>query len=886
MPSVKPFQLLCGPLTAKLYQPFDRMIDADWHIVSGQSGGPTKDSFGEPVQTVSFELASAEHNLQQHVWPYLPVGWQPDLLLYLMPEYYLLAPDLPELACPVAVLIGDWYLGFERILANRSAFDFWITDSTAVPLFQQAGIDSIMGFPVFSLNLKKYQAVEVEAPIYDIGFAGNLRTDVHSRRAHYLYRLSLLSDRYQVKIATDLYQEDYIRFYKQCRLIFNYSIHGEFNMRCFEALGCQTLMLLETTNQEAPQFLRAGTHYVSYEFAQLEQVIAYYLSHEQERLQIARAGFDAIQQYGAQQTWLDLKQRLQALLEQGVIQRQASRQAAFDPTINRIYNVNPPFDQLKVSGEVLIQRLVAAPSVLDANNLGVLYYTLWLTETGQADSDTLKQAVHYFQLALELHPNYPLAAYNLAQIQIVLKNFVQAEAWLQTCLQNLDQAEPWPWGLVAYLYLDRSYEKFYQPWFMAAAQLEYAFSDPDELLIERKRLLKAYVYFYLGQVAMQSQQLTLAADYWESALKIGGSRLRQLVPEVIDLLRRLDQPFRALKLWAQGLGDPMNPALWLTHLQTLYLAEQPFLYGFWYPVYQQLLKTVPTPTHWQDLLDSLPVAELSSGEIFAHYGLTLDSRELDLDRLLTSWCGISWSVPIEPEPDFYGYLGLHDCCDHFHYGLSLSGDTQIGEMQRVYDQPSDLRLGRLGPDLLPCTFPTAQKDIQGLPERAWLVLLPAYSSPELVPLLQAVTEQADSNQALILWHPLDAPQAQEWEPFMQALSPFEDFNLSFYESLSLDEQAFLMNQVECLMGSFQGAAAYYLWWAKFLDKKTWMSSSAEHFPADWQTALDSGKGLESFWSQDAELRKKAALDLRYFMLKEEKTGKLWTDLEPHLNYLF
>lgn len=885
MPSTEPFQLLFGPLMPKMYQPFDRVIEADWHIVSGESGQPT--SQNKNIQTIRFEFSDASHTITQDVLPFCPPGWRPDLLLYAMPDYYLAAVDLPQLDFPVAVLIGDWYMSFDRLLSLRSAFDFWIMDATAVPLFQQAGIQNLMSFPVFSLNLKKYQTVAVERPIYDLGFAGNLRTDVHTRRAHYLYRLSLLAKQYKVRLATDLFKDDYIRFCKQCKIIFNYSIHGELNMRCFEALGCQTLMLLEATNQETPAYLTPGQHYVQYTFSELEQVIAYYLTHEQERLQIAQAGFEAIQQYGAQQTWLDLKQRLQVLLEKGVIRRQSRSPIELDSTINLVFNVNPPFNNLQVAGETLIKRLREAPEALDANNLGVIYYAMWLYQGAREDSSSLQSALYYFQQALRLEPDYPLAAYNMAQLYLLLEAYDLAEAWLKTCLQNLNGKE-WPWGLVAYPYIERSYEKFYQPWFMASVQLEYVYLEqPHTLFVERKRLLEAHIYFYLGQVALQALDLDLAVTYWQSALKKGRHRLRQLVPEIMDLQRRLNQPLAALKLWAEGLGDPINPALWIIHLQSLYLAQQDFLYGCWYPIYQRLLQTVPGSDSWQESFDALPIAEISPRDFLRHYGLNANEQDMALERLITTWCGISWQDLIEPEPPFYGYLGISEIADCFHYGLNVSNQMLPEGLQRVYDQPTNLAAGLLAPDFLPCSFPDLQTEISDLPEQAWLVILPAYTDLDLIQaLLQAVTQQAGPEQALVLWHPFRTPEAEDWDGFIHILSYFEAYNLTFYERLTLNEQAYLMNHIQQVLAYFQADEAYYLWWALSLKQKFWIYPSVERFPLAWQACLNSNQGLEHFWSQDPELRKKAAIYLRYFMLDQQRVGRLWTHSQPHLHYLF
>lgn len=276
-------KLLYGPLADEGLQPFDRCIVSDWHIRS--DGTVLRQS--ENPEIISYELTQAGHRLQSHILPHLPAGWEPALALFALPERYVIPLDLHSLPCPLAVLVEDWYFNFDMLAELGPLFDYWIVDSTAVPLLKQAGIEKVCAFPVFALHLARFTA-EQDKPIqYDIGFIGNLRTAVHTRRAHYLARLAALSHNWRVGIATERYGADYIRFFRQCRIIFNYSIHGEFNMRCYEALACGRLMLLEAANQETPAYLKPGEDYATYTPESLESTIAYYLAHDAERERIA-----------------------------------------------------------------------------------------------------------------------------------------------------------------------------------------------------------------------------------------------------------------------------------------------------------------------------------------------------------------------------------------------------------------------------------------------------------------------------------------------------------------------------------------------------------------------------------------------------------------------
>lgn len=897
-------RLLCGPLMDNAFQPFDGCLKSDWHIVSGQQGGPRPAAQPphSPPQTVSFELSDATHTLKAHVWPYLPPGWQPEALVYTIPERYVMPFDLAEVNCPVVALVEDWYWGFERLLQGRGAIDLWVTDATAVPVFQQAGITAVLPFHVFALKLQKYQQVPAEPTLYDIGFVGNLRTAVHSRRAHYLYRLAQLTGPYRVGIVTERYAEAYIRFFKQCRLLFNYSIHGELNMRCFEALGCGTLMLLEANNQETPAYLRAGEHYVSYQAHELEAVASYYLQHEPERARIAAAGFAAIQAYGADKAWQQLRQQLRQRLNSGQLQRQTGRLELLAPVLNRVWSVNPPFNTTQVAGEFFLEQLRqqphAADAHLNANPLGVIYYAVWQAEGAPPDSLVRERALQTLHQAWELAPDWPLSAYNLAQVYGNNQPEL-ASQWLQTCLQALaqdnDTLVDWPWGLVAYPQLDKAYEKFYQPWFMAAGRLEYVFAgQPEALQAARWQLLKAYALAQLGQLALQQgQPAESALDTWQEALQAGQSRLYWLIPEYMDLLLQTHQPEQALNLWAEGLGDPLEPRLWLMHLQALHLAGQLQLYSFWHHQYLKMFQALPSLQSWQDLLEKLPVSQpVAASSLWSERGLPAPAAA-QAQQALTSWCGLRWQVPLEPAPDFAGWLGVHPQAEHYHYALQVLGSspdaTSPSLLTRVYDQLSDLAQGRLGPDLLACTFPEPEPET--LPEvttNSWLLLLPSYDWPQLPKLLQQVRHTLAPEQTLLLWHAPGPPEAAELDQLLQLLEPFEELNLTLLERLSPAEQLSLLQHCQRLLCDFKDWRAYYAWWALSLNVAVEIWPEAEHLPADWVAGLRSQQTqtLSTCWTRSASQLERLALLLRQQMVSAGCSGGLWRDPQPQLNSLF
>src|SRR5262249_33656222 len=82
---------------------------------------------------------------------------------------------------------------------------------------------------------------------------------------------------------------DYRRLLGSARIVFNRSIRGECNMRVAEAVWAGSLLFQEVSNTEVPHLLRDRQECVFYTDDNLEELLDYYLDHEDERRTIAEA---------------------------------------------------------------------------------------------------------------------------------------------------------------------------------------------------------------------------------------------------------------------------------------------------------------------------------------------------------------------------------------------------------------------------------------------------------------------------------------------------------------------------------------------------------------------------------------------------------------------
>ena len=122
--------------------------------------------------------------------------------------------------------------------------------------------------------------------VHDVCFVGN----VYPNRAALLERLG---QRFDLHVAR-AFTEEMVRIYNQSRIVLNLGIgKGGIQQRVFEALGCGSFLL---TNELPPEdrLFEDRVHLVYYNDDNIEDLIEYYLAHEEEREDIARQGRDEV----------------------------------------------------------------------------------------------------------------------------------------------------------------------------------------------------------------------------------------------------------------------------------------------------------------------------------------------------------------------------------------------------------------------------------------------------------------------------------------------------------------------------------------------------------------------------------------------------------------
>jgi hypothetical protein len=248
----------------------------------------------------------------------VPDGWVPDVAVFAVPEYRPVPPLLSALPCPVVLWVGDWYANWQGVSWISDQVELVLADATGVARLRLAGFTDVAECCPWTWDPRRHRPDWDAVPVRDVGFLGNLNEALQWRRNAWLGRLTQLPPEIAVHLSTGVYGEDYVRWMQQSRITFNFSLTGDVNMRCFEAPACGSMTILNAeAAEQASRWFDLGRELVIYDETNLEDVIAHYLHHDDERRAIARAGWERVQQHGPHQRLASLVGHLERVAGQG-----------------------------------------------------------------------------------------------------------------------------------------------------------------------------------------------------------------------------------------------------------------------------------------------------------------------------------------------------------------------------------------------------------------------------------------------------------------------------------------------------------------------------------------------------------------------------------------
>lgn len=217
--------------------------------------------------------------------------WEPENSLYLG-AIGLLFKGTHKLPMPTALWTDFIPHNLDSIASVRLFDQVFATQKDSVDLLRQHGCRNVRWLPfAFDTSLRNEPDLE---KIYDVSFVGSLNqpaTMVERRELlQALEPICRMNNYRQPVFGTDM-----VRLYNQSRIVVNIPVEGGFNMRTFEAMAAGALLLTKDVGNGQRDLFTPGSHLVTFHDKQdLLDKVAYYLSHEKERAEIARNGMNEV----------------------------------------------------------------------------------------------------------------------------------------------------------------------------------------------------------------------------------------------------------------------------------------------------------------------------------------------------------------------------------------------------------------------------------------------------------------------------------------------------------------------------------------------------------------------------------------------------------------
>jgi GT2 family glycosyltransferase/tetratricopeptide (TPR) repeat protein len=398
-----------------------------------------------------------------------PAGWQPDFIALWLP--YTVVPSwMWSAPVPIIGLAADWNLQWHRYRRQLRQCEVVLTDTVGVETLAREGIKAR------AANLYGCEPAFLDAPCpeggrdLDVLFVGNLHPPVQRERLAWLGRLARLGDRWRVAIDTGVFGDDYRRLLGRARIVFNRGIRGECNRRAFEATALGALLFQEAENREVPRYFRDRQECVYYTDDNWDQLLEYYLTHEDERRRIAEAGCSRVQGYsfqalwenalaGLEQDWPSLKEAAQNRKPlagvEGLLARSREALSRGDGG-----DAGLPAD--------LTLALADHPRSADLHNALGLAVTLAAQGRGPTTAALAEKALGHFRAAVQHEPDHALAGLNLVEALVGIGLASEAVEQARRTLAVLDRADARLPGWVEAGHFPPGFDLFRVEWERAA----------------------------------------------------------------------------------------------------------------------------------------------------------------------------------------------------------------------------------------------------------------------------------------------------------------------------------------------------------------------------------------------------------------------------------
>ncbi|MBZ0182679.1 MAG: TDP-N-acetylfucosamine:lipid II N-acetylfucosaminyltransferase [Melioribacteraceae bacterium] len=172
----------------------------------------------------------------------------------------------------------------ERAYKSNADFVF-VGDNTIYNRFFKDRVGAY--YMPYAVDPEVFKPIDIKEE-YDVGFIGNIRLEERIRR------INLIKKNFNCFIGNNLFMDKANEAFNKCKIIFNTADGKEINMRVFEALASNKLLITEEV-KHLDELFQNGKHLITYKND--EEIIAnikQYLSNNEKRKEISFAGYNEL----------------------------------------------------------------------------------------------------------------------------------------------------------------------------------------------------------------------------------------------------------------------------------------------------------------------------------------------------------------------------------------------------------------------------------------------------------------------------------------------------------------------------------------------------------------------------------------------------------------
>ena len=217
------------------------------------------------------------------ILPYLPSGWEPDYIIIINAEINYYIKGIDKSPYPTIATVNDSFYFGRKLNIELKYFDIVLPLSEFFGnKYKKLGCKKILyhkGGCSFGSAPDLYPYMKLEK-LYDIAFVGTFDFPSYISRDKFLKQLLRL----QKKIKIYFGQGEFTEIFNQSKIAFNCANEQKHvNFRALEVIDCGSLLFMEDDNMAIRDFFEDKKDIILYNENNMEELIEYYITHDDER---------------------------------------------------------------------------------------------------------------------------------------------------------------------------------------------------------------------------------------------------------------------------------------------------------------------------------------------------------------------------------------------------------------------------------------------------------------------------------------------------------------------------------------------------------------------------------------------------------------------------